>query len=84
MRPSPLYIAVSLALLCSCSPAPTREQAAATAPVEREEDRARVDEVVAEPARAKEADLAKKAEDKQYARAKVLKTIVKRLEAALD
>jgi Ca-activated chloride channel family protein len=49
MRPSPLFLAVSIALLCACSPTATRDQAAASA--ERDEvGRQRADQPAAAPA----------------------------------
>ena len=67
MRPSPLFVAVSLALLCSCSPAPTREQAVASETTERDEIRERVDQPLLSPAPTPvEAPALAKAEDKQY------------------
>ena len=60
MRLSPLYVAVSLALLCSCSPAPIREHAAvADTTTERDELRQRADQPVPAPAEALDAKAAK-------------------------
>ncbi len=64
MRLSPLYVAVSLALLCACSPAPIREHAAvADTTTERDEIRQRSDLPVPAPAEALDAKVARE----QYA-----------------
>jgi Ca-activated chloride channel family protein len=60
MRLSPLYVAVSLALLCSCSPAPIRERAVvADTSTVRDELRQRSDQPVPAPAEALDAKAAK-------------------------